>query len=224
MAQAAAQAFPNKIDERAVLSQNIDLSPCQGKGAPCVEALMRQAGAPAEAIAFARALNFDGYLSELKRAGKIDIGTITYPFRANTNDEPVLLNGDPPLVDVWKEVGTVNMTRNTAYVAIERQYPNNYPGVPVFDSMRFTKGGGQVFVYFWELRSPCRACDVVAVVRDAFEFDAGGRYQGAKLLGVDRKVAAAKPAPKPAPPSTPPAESYAPPPPPTVCVGPFCLR
>ena len=231
--QATAQAFPNKVDERAVWRQQADLSPCQGLGegrsGPCLETVMRQSGASAEAIAFAGALNFDGYLSELNRAGKVDVGTVTYPFRANTNDEPVLLNGDPPLIDVWKEAGTVNMSRNTIYAAIKRRFPDNYPGVPVFDFMRFAKGGGQVFVYSWEIKAPCRACDVVAVVRDTFEFDVEGHYLGAKLLGVERKVALAKPAPKPASPPPPPPESYEPSPPPpspppAVCVGPFCLR
>lgn len=158
---------------------------------------MRQSGASDEAIAFARALNFEAYLSDLKRAGKIDVGTVSYPFRANTNDEPVLLNGDPLLVQVWTEQGKVDPSRNSTYAAIKRQFPDAAPqGVPDFDSMRFANGGGQVFVYLSQIKT-CHGCDVLAVERDAFEFDAGGHFLGAKLLGVDRKIAAKQPSSPP---------------------------
>jgi hypothetical protein len=145
-AQPVAPAPASKIDERAVWSQDADLSACQGlpegQSGPCLEAAMRKSGASAEAIAFAKTLNFDGYLSELNHAGRVDVGTVTYPFRANTNDEAVLLNGIPPLIQVGNEVGTVDMSRNATYAAIAKRFRDNYPHVPVFDSMRFAKGGG----------------------------------------------------------------------------------
>jgi hypothetical protein len=83
-----------------------------------------------------------------------------------------------------------------------------------------------VFVYSWEIAAPCRACDVVAVVHDALEFDAAGRYQGAKLLGVDSKGSVKPKSPlQTVAPSHPPPPPPAPPPPPQtqVCFAGVCV-
>ncbi|MGD0948348.1 MAG: hypothetical protein ABSA52_13040 [Candidatus Binatia bacterium] len=139
-------------------------------------------------MAFAEALNFEAYLSELKQHGKVDAGTITYPFRVNDNDEPVLLNGDPRSIDVWSEGTKVNVRKDVAFAAIARRFPNvSYADdPPSFVSTGRSQHGGQEFVYLFELKNGCHGCEVVGGAEVAFDFDAQGHYLGARLLGVRR--------------------------------------
>jgi hypothetical protein len=48
-----------------------------------------------------------------------------------------------------------------------------------------TSGDGQRFLFEAPLMNGCRACDVVGTATLGFDFSARGRFEGAKLIGVD---------------------------------------
>jgi hypothetical protein len=185
LAQANAQALPRHIDERAVVKGPFNPTSCRAQGAPCLEALMRRSGLPAEAIAFASSLKFDGYLSEFVRAGRVDRGTITYPFWANDNDQPVLLNGAPPFIDVGSEVAKLNLAadpRTAAALAKDRRAGlSDRP--PEFAGEQPLAGGGQRFLYRFAI-STCHGCEPLAQPVVALDFDAAGRYLSERIVQV----------------------------------------
>jgi len=186
--RAVAQASVERVDQRAVWRQPPGLESCRATGPACLEAAMRRSGAAPQAMAFARALKFEGYLSEFKHVGRVEMGTETYPFLVNDNDSPVLLNGDPPYIDVWKDARKVDLRRNPTYASIMQQNPNaSYADDPPrFVGSRSTNSGGQVFIYTFEIKT-CHACNELGVAQVAFVFDAHGRYRGPELLRLDRK-------------------------------------
>jgi hypothetical protein len=185
IAQAIAQALPRHFDERSVMNGRFDPTSCRAEGAPCLEALMRRSGVPAEAIAFARSLKFEGYLSEFFPVGRVNRGTISYPFRVNTNDEPVLLNGTPPFVDVWSEVGKLNLDADprTAAVLAKNRGASMSARPPEFTGEQPLSGGGQRFLYRFAI-STCRGCEALARPVVALDFDGGGRYVGVHIVQV----------------------------------------
>ncbi len=186
--QAVAQASVERVDQRSVWQQPPGLESCHANWAACLEAAMRRSGATPQAMAYARRLKFEGYLSEFKHVGRVDMGTETYPFLANDNDSPVLLNGDPRYIDVWKDARKVDLRRNPTYASIKQQNPTaSYADDPPrFVGTQATNSGGQIFIYAFEIKT-CHACNDLGVAQVAFEFDAQGRYRGPRLLRLDRK-------------------------------------
>ena len=61
---------------------------------------MKKAGASPAALAFTRRTGSQAYLRALREAGNVDVALAIYPFRANENEVWLLVNGDPPLIDV----------------------------------------------------------------------------------------------------------------------------
>jgi uncharacterized protein YcfJ len=168
-------------------------TPCDDLSSACgkeggLEAAMRRCHASAEAIAFAKTLDFDGYLSEFEQNGKVDTGTITYPCQANDNDASVLLNGDPPVIEPWGEGKKVEFNNDATFADITRRFPNvglsDIP--PSGPSVSSSPYGGQEFVFSFALDT-CHACDKVGFVDVALDFDAQGHYVGPRLLRVRRQ-------------------------------------
>lgn len=147
---------------------------------------MRETGAPPRAIAFARFLGFSGYLAKLTRVGPIDIGIVDYPFRANDNEVPVLLNGRPPLIDVWSEGRKLDLARNPLYVALVRENPGAQFGndPPQLSGIQ-RRANGLSFIYLFEVKS-CHACGPIGFVQVALSFDARGNYLNAQSDGIDQ--------------------------------------
>jgi hypothetical protein len=142
---------------------------------------MEQAGAPSAAVAFARRIDSEGYLTGFRDAGRVDVGRATYPFRANENNVCFLLNGDPPTIDVDDpDVVRASALESPSYAGAVRAHPR----AAVFPGDRFHPAavreeplpdGGQRFLVSYLLRDGCHACAVVGRLVLAFEFDATGR-------------------------------------------------
>ena len=105
--QAAHALEAGPIDARAVWQER-SLSACrseQSHSAPdvCLLRTMQRSGARPQALAAARMLvkaNKAGFISAWRPLGKAALATVTYPFRANTNEGSLLIGSDGAAIDV----------------------------------------------------------------------------------------------------------------------------
>lgn len=168
---------------------------CDGKGGDfgaCFVVEMERSGAPAAALAFARHTDGQGYLESFRpTGGRVDVAIAEYPFRANENSGCFLVNGAPAMVDVDdpRYLDRDALRRNPAYAEILRSHPNAavFPG-PRSDAAAIAAtarpDGGQVFRVPYALTDGCHACARVGALTLDFDFDASGRFAGARVASV----------------------------------------
>jgi hypothetical protein len=159
--------------------------------AECLVQVMQQLGASPQAIAFARRLDNLGYLRNFRDAGRVDIAYVAYPFRANENYGWLLVNGEPPLVDVddFKLLRQDELRANAVYAELVKQYPNItlWPGDrfrTIEPAMESLPDRGQRFVIEYRLRNLCHACELIGFARFAFDFDHTGQFLATRVRGV----------------------------------------
>jgi hypothetical protein len=168
---------------------------CTEKGAPdvgkCFVDFMERAGAPAQAVAFARSTGNMGYLAHFLKMGRVDLAYVHYPFRANENEGWLLVNGDPAMIDVdaVSDLPKHQLEGNPAYFRLRSKFPNVmlFGGDRTITSppqMIVRPSKGQRFVVEYRLLNGCRACERVGSARFAFDFDANGKFLGSTLLDV----------------------------------------
>lgn len=193
-----------RIGPRAVFSPRRDLETkvieeMQGcpvavdAGSPkieCVTAILRQAGATPEALAFTTMLGGEGYLASLRQLGKVDLATVVYPLRANENQGFMLVNGSPPTIQVedFAHLKHIDIRKDALYPTIARKFPRvELWGHADFEAVRALPGGGQRFIFSFVLLNGCHACEVAGYAQVAFDFSAAGRFLGTKLLALAAK-------------------------------------
>jgi len=137
---------------------------------------MRRDGAPAQAIAFARATGNQGYLEKFRDTGRVAIAYAYYPIRANEPNVWFLVNGHPDMIDV-------SDTRLLPPFHFA-EYPTGaiFPGdrEPSAAPIAVTFGDkSQEFVVDYTLRDGCHACAVLGLAYYAFHFDPAGKFKGA---------------------------------------------
>jgi len=155
----------------------------------CFAAAMAKAGASKAALDFTASLGNQAYLEALDATGgPIAIAHVIYPFRANENDAWLLVNGTPPLIDVddRRNLAFPQMRSSAAYAEIHRQYTNVtfWPGDRGASGPQAAHNGQEIIVGYL-LRDLCHACAIVGRVRYAFDFDAGGKLLGTRLVAVN---------------------------------------
>jgi hypothetical protein len=168
---------------------------CEEKRSPdfgkCFVDSMSQAGAPPQAVVFARSTDNTGYLAHFVKMGRVDLAYVHYPFRANENQGWLLVNGDPAMIDVddLARLPKNQLETNQAYLRIKEKFPN----VMLFGGARSLKqppkmivqsGKGQRFAVEYRLLNGCHACERVGRAWFAFDFDTDGRLLGTTLLEV----------------------------------------
>ena len=154
----------------------------------CFARAMAKAGASPAALAFTARLGNEGYLQSLDEAGgPIAVAHVVFPFRANENDAWYLVNGAPPLIDVDDRgnLAIARMRSSPGYAAIHRRYPNVtfWPGDRAGAGPQVAPGGRE-FVVGYVLRDLCHACAIIGRVRYAFDFEADGKFLGARLVSI----------------------------------------
>lgn len=168
--------------------------------AQCVFSVMRQSGAPIAAIEFTAM--FRGFTDEVglmdsfREMGKVDLAGVYYPFRVNSNEGFLLVNGTPQVVetnltgeyqentDYIAERKRVNIKTDTLYRSLVSRFPKLELELSrnTFENMRTMAQGGQEFVFSYALLNGCRACEAVGHAHVAFSFDHFGTFTGTKLL------------------------------------------
>jgi hypothetical protein len=153
----------------------------------CLSRLMRDSGATASALAVARLLDGEGYMSAFRKTGRVNLATMTFPARANTNEVAYLVGGNPPLVSTELDAQTVNIAVDPAYPALRAAYPEMelWPSGAEFRSVDRLADGGQGFVFAYPLLNGCHACESAGHALMAHDFGPDGRYRGVRLLRLE---------------------------------------
>jgi len=168
---------------------------CSSKRGPdfgeCFVSFMQKHGASSQAVLFARLTDNTGYLRAFRKVGPVDIAYVAYPFRANTNHGYLLVNGDPPMVDVDNLMLTKEaLARDPAYAKLLQRFPN----AAIWPEDRFSTrlpvaeelpDGGQRFIVVYRITDLCRACKELAKAKFGFDFDANGKFLGVRMLSLE---------------------------------------
>ncbi|MGH2759060.1 MAG: hypothetical protein ACRDKJ_05785 [Actinomycetota bacterium] len=166
-----------------------------GKGGEteCSLGVMEAGGASEEAQSFFRETHW--FLTAFRESGVVDIGGVVVPWRANANDDYLLVNGSPSFVTVEREAPPVALFgQDPAYEPL-REAVNRTDDIPdeddlvlwetdeVFEAVR--RGDGKLrFVFQWSLKDACHACDTGYSARVALEFARDGTYLNAEPLNI----------------------------------------
>ena len=137
-------------------------------------------------------------MGEFREMGRVDLGSVEFPFRANTNTAFFLLNGSPSLISTelgcsvgggaWHQPcqrkGAVDISQDPNYSRLKSQYPNLelWLAGADFKSAQAKADGGQHFIFSYILVNGCHACYVGSRAEVAFDFDSNGKFTGTKLL------------------------------------------
>jgi chagasin family peptidase inhibitor I42 len=160
----------------------------------CFVKEMKKAKAPAAAVEFSKQLGEPGFVREFKAAGPVDIAYVMFPYRANEQLSVLILNGEPPMVDVdnHKLVGADALKGNARFeaMAVGHKDVSLWPGDRFSEEMPDVEisgagGGGARVVVNYRLREQCHACEVLGHAWFSFGFDGQGKFDGAaKVVAV----------------------------------------
>jgi hypothetical protein len=155
----------------------------------CLDQLMHKAGASPQALAVSRLLDDEAYMSAFREMGRVDLASITFPARANTNEVPYLVNGNPSLVSTELDASTVDITKDPHYPALKAAFPDMelWPSGAEFRSMDHLVDGGQGFVFAYPLQNGCHACERAGYAVVTHDFGPDGTYRGPRLLRLEPK-------------------------------------
>ncbi len=157
----------------------------------CFAEGMENAGATAEAASFTRFFGDGTFVRRYKESGHLGVAYVFHPFRANENHGILLVNGDPPLVDV-DDIALLpreGIEQDKTYLAIKKSFPRAtmWPGdrTPKYPLVELLPEGAQSFVVPYTLRNFCHACEVLGTAFFSFDFDKEGRFTGMRFQRID---------------------------------------
>ncbi|PKV44254.1 hypothetical protein CLU92_1590 [Janthinobacterium sp. 61] len=189
--QAAHALETGPIDARAVWQER-SLSACrseQSHSAPdvCLLRTMQRSGARPQALAAARMLvkaNKAGFISAWRPLGKAALATVTYPFRANTNEGSLLIGSDGAAIDVDEDTVREEDRATPAWRAFAAAHPDAVPFAPAdFVGSTATDDGGQRLLFSTPLKS-CHACADDGALLIAYTVDKAGIVREREILTI----------------------------------------
>ncbi|MFZ1930767.1 MAG: hypothetical protein WAU50_16625 [Candidatus Sulfotelmatobacter sp.] len=164
--------------------------------ANCMIGQMAKAGAPGDAVQFTRELYEQshgefGVMTGFQNEGPVAFAWITYPLRANTNYGLLLLNGQPPIVNVedLKLLDVKTMKRSSQFRDVKRQFPNVdiWPGDRdgrIWPNSQAGPDGGVQFSVDYPLIYGCHACARAGAAIFNWNFDMRGKFLGTSFQGM----------------------------------------
>jgi hypothetical protein len=183
-------------DDLAEISQACSAEPAPGSAYN--KCFIDQMGgyASSEAVAFTQSLveqtpSHAGYLSDLREAGPIDLGLVTYPNSQELSRGWVLVNGMPAIVDVdnLQILPQPVMERDPQYHALHLKYPqlrlavvNDDRAANAQPEIHMLSDGSQQFIIGYSLKEPCSTCQPVAHANFGFNFDPTGKFLGVSFI------------------------------------------
>lgn len=186
-APASAPAGASRWDASVVWEG--DLNACrQGDAAvsrDCLLQAMRQGQASAAALAAAEQLSSGGelaYVSSFHDYQGVGVATVTYPFRANTNEGTRLIDSRGQRIDVDADPIAGDTAADPALAALLQAHPGTTAFAPAQAAGSTpTEGGGMRLLYRTPLRQ-CHACADAAQVQVGYDFDAQRRFVGKAVV------------------------------------------
>ncbi len=162
----------------------------------CLIGQMKKAGAPAAATSFTRELYKQshgdfGIMTGFQGEGQVSFAWITYPLRANTNYGLLLVNGQPPIVNVedLKLLDRKAMEQTSQYQDLKVQFPkvDLWPGDrdgKIWPNSQTGLDGGVQFTVGYPLLNGCHACASAGFAVFNWNFDAQGKFLGTAFMGL----------------------------------------
>lgn len=162
----------------------------------CLIHQMAKAGAPAAGVSFSRELLKQthgefGVMTGFQKQEPVAIAWVTYPLRANTNYGLLLVNGQPPIVNVedMKLLDTKTMRKSFQFQDLKDQFskvdvwPGDRDG-KIWPTSQPGPGGGTQFVVSYPLINGCHACERAGFAIFTWNFDAQGKFLGTSFMGM----------------------------------------
>ena len=157
----------------------------------CFAEAMQAAGASPEAASFTRFFGDGAFIRRFRECGKVDVAYVFHPFRANENHGILLVNGDPPVIDV-DDIALLpreGLEQDKTYLAIKKSFPRAtiWPGdrTPKYPILESLPDGAQSFVVPYTLRNFCHACEVLGTAFFSFDFDKEGRFANMRFQRME---------------------------------------
>ena len=190
-----------KIDSTALWQPGMSIMQhirevCANKKYPdfgkCFVQQMKVSGASSQAVEFAKLTDNQGFLRDFKKFGVVDVAYSNFPFRANENQVCFLVNGSPNMIDVddYRLMPRESIEKNKVYQNILSKYPDvsiwpgNRSGTD-FPEMQILHGGGERFIFSYQLQKGCHACAIIGKAKFAFDFNKIGKFLGVKVISVE---------------------------------------
>jgi hypothetical protein len=180
--------FMRSVRERCVQAAS-------GRYGECLIEQMADAGASPQAVAFSRALLRESgetaILRGLRAAGPIAIAALEYPLRANENRGWLIVNGDPPRLDVDDDQFAPReaLAHDATWKALLAAHPQLalFPAdrSGAWPAVETLPDGATRVVVPYRLLDGCHACARLGAASVGFEFDPAGAFVGPTLLGVE---------------------------------------
>ncbi|RPH56237.1 MAG: hypothetical protein EHM81_13415, partial [Chloroflexi bacterium] len=150
----------------------------------CVVAVMQAAGASRQAVDFTRLVYGHAYLESFLETGKVDVARMVVLPRPNDILQYVMVNGAPRVVYAADDLGQVDITQAPNYPALLKKYPGLtlWESLNLFEGVEQLPGGGQRFIFRYDLVDGCHICRTGASAFVAFDFDRAGQFLGTTLL------------------------------------------
>jgi hypothetical protein len=194
----AQQVGPDAIWEPKPADLQTMRQQCQTEQYPnystCLLSKLRAAAPPA-AASFMKWLDANtnnvGWLSGFRKTpGAVGIAYVVYPLRANSNQEWLFVNGQPPVVDVddLQNLPKTEMERSPVYASIKKAAPDAilFPGDrgqsagPSIEQL----SGNQLRLTVDYYQQKCHACARLAIARFGFDFSHDGKFLGSRFLDL----------------------------------------
>jgi hypothetical protein len=153
----------------------------------CTGDAMRKHGASEKAIAFNAATGGNSYATRFIDYGRVDVMEAMNPFMANSNDQVFFVNGDPVAVGADEKAMKLDGKSDPQFRALKKKFPDAFifPHAEMQKLMATaTKDGGQAFTVQFPVVDGCHACARVGQTTIEYDFDASGRFTGAKITGT----------------------------------------
>jgi len=171
------QADKLKISADVVWSRVLDsdilsaLHQCDYSSSGCVTGVMSNSGASPEAINFYKEEKW--FVTKLTNYGKVSLLEVVDPWRANSNEDYVLVNGKQHPITIEGAVGSV-----------EGEVFKTFPKYTLWSTDNYFSGkDGNSFIFNVELKNGCHTCSTGYDAIISFDFDQDGNYLGEHLVG-----------------------------------------
>jgi hypothetical protein len=161
----------------------------------CFMAHMSNAGAPPEVVHITRLLYRSrgevAIVSDLQKAGPVDMIRVEFPLRATDNLGLLLVNGDQKILDVddMEKLNRGEMETAPHFQAVKQRYPRAdvWPGDRsgvMWPAVSELPDGGTEIVIGYPILDGCQTCAHIGLAWFGWDFDAKGKFLKTRYIPV----------------------------------------
>lgn len=172
-----------QISNKSVWEGNAETCLTQQASSDCLINKIKESGTP-EAVKSAELLKQqgrDGYVSSFKKVESVGIATITYPFRANTNTEDLLIPTTGQFIDTSDIMPLLNTNKN--WLNVEKKNPQAMVWFPGEFYKNRSLGKTTELIYRYPIKA-CHACSTLGSVDIGYVFTHNGEYIKSEVIEI----------------------------------------